>query len=76
MNKLMDWRRSSIFTPELLQEGEKRSFTFTHEQNIISSQALNQAQLDDTAHKQAINSRQLFAGHVVGPRPMKWKKIK
>ena len=40
MNTVMDCRRSAIFTPEQLQEGEKRCFTFTHEQNIICSQAL------------------------------------
>ena len=34
MNTVMDCRRSAIFTPEQLQEGEKR------EQNIICSQAL------------------------------------
>ena len=30
--------------------------------------------MDDTAHEQAIISRQLFAGHVVGSRPMKREK--
>ena len=29
-----------------------------------------------TAHKQTIIYRQLYAGHVVGPQPMKWKKNK
>ena len=70
MNTVVDCRRSAIFTPE--QEGETRGFTFTHEQNIICSQA----QLDDTGHKQTIISRQLFAGHGVDPRPMKWKENK
>ena len=36
--------------------------SFTHEQNIISSQT----QLDDIAHEQTIICRQLFTGHVVG----------
>ena len=30
--------------------------------------------MDDIAHKQTIICRQLFAGHVVGSRPMKRKK--
>ena len=44
--------------------------SFTHEQNIICSQT----KLNDIAHKQTIICRQLFAGHVVGSRPMKRKK--
>ena len=40
---------------------------FTHEQNIICSQT----QVDDIAHEQTIMCRQLFAGHVVGFRPIK-----
>ena len=44
--------------------------SFTHEQNIICSQTL----LDGIAHEQTIICRQLFAGHVVGCRPMKRKK--
>ena len=39
-------------------------------QNIICSQT----QLDGIAHEQTIICRQLFAGHVVGSRPMKRKK--
>ena len=49
---------------------EKSVVSFTHGQNIICSQA----QLDDIAHEQTITCRQLFAGHVVGSRPMKRKK--
>ena len=48
---------------------EKSVVSFTHGQNIICSQA----QLDDIAHEQTITCRQLFAGHVVGSRPMKEK---
>ena len=44
--------------------------SFRHEQNIICSQTL----LDSIAHEQTIICRQLFAGHVVGSRPMKRKK--
>ena len=44
--------------------------SFTHEQNIISSQT----QLDDIAHKQTIICRQLLVSHVVGFRSMKRKK--
>ena len=44
---------------------------FTHYQhNIICSQT----QLDDTVNEQTTICRQLFAGHVVGSRPMKRKK--
>ena len=49
---------------------EKSVVSFTHGQNIICSQA----QLDDIAHQQTIICRQLFAGHVLGSRPMKRKK--
>ena len=49
---------------------KKRVVLFTHERNIIC----NQTQLDETAHEQTISCRQLFAGHVVGFRPMKRKK--
>ena len=40
-----------------------------HEQNIICSKI----QLDEIAHEQTISCRQLFAGRVVGFRPMKRK---
>ena len=43
---------------------------FTHEQNSICSQK----QLNDITHEHTIICRQLFAGHVVGCRPMKRKK--
>ena len=49
---------------------EKSKVSFTHEQNIICSKT----QLDGIAHEQTIICRQLFAGHVVGSRPMKRKK--
>ena len=42
----------------------------THEQNIICSKT----RLDDTTHEQTIICRQLFAGHVVGCRPMEGKE--
>ena len=45
------------------------SFYLRIEQNIICSQT----QLDDIAHEQTIICRQLFAGPVVGFRPMKRK---
>ena len=48
----------------------RRKGQFKHEQNIICSQTL----LDGIAHEQTIICRQLFAGHVVGFRPMKRKK--
>ena len=34
-----------------------------------------QTELDDIAHEQTIICKQLFAGHLVGSRPMKRKKI-
>ena len=46
---------------------KKRVVVFTHEQNIICSQT----QVDDIVHEQTIMCRQLFAGHVVGFRPIK-----
>ena len=46
----------------------------THEQNSICSQKLNRKKLNDIAHEHTIICRQLFAGHVVGSRPMKRKK--
>ena len=50
---------------------EKSMVSFTHHQhNIICSQT----QLDDTVNEQTTICRQLFAGHVVGSRPMKRKK--
>ena len=48
--------------------------SFTHEQNSICSQKLSQKRLNDIAHEHTIICRQLFAGHVVGSRPMKRKK--
>ena len=49
---------------------EKSTVSFSHEQNIICSQI----QLDSIVHEQTIICRQLFAGHVVGCRPMKREK--
>ena len=42
----------------------------THEHTIICSET----RLDGTTHEQTIICRQLFAGHVVGCRPMEGKK--
>ena len=68
-------RSPSLFFNEYLREAKRSAFfhsrTSTHEQNIICSQT----QLDNIAHAQTIICRQLFAGHVVGFRPMKRKKI-
>ena len=44
--------------------------SFKHEQNSICSQT----QLKDIAHEHTIICRKLFAGHLVGSRPMKRKK--
>ena len=42
----------------------------THEPNIICSKT----RLDGTTHEQTIICRQLFAGHVVDPRPIERKE--
>ena len=42
----------------------------THEQNIIGSKI----HLDGTTHEHTIICRQLFAGHVMGSRPIKGKQ--
>ena len=53
------------------QESDLPFFSpITHEQNIICSKT----RLDGTTHEQTISCRQLFAGHVVGSRPMERKK--
>jgi len=65
-------KRSDLqFSRKSNRKKEKSTVFLTHEQNIICSQTL----LDGIAHKQTIICRQLFAGHVVGSRPMKREKI-
>ena len=49
---------------------EKSAVSFTHVQNIICSET----QLDGIADEQTIICRQLFAGHLVGCRPVNRKK--
>ena len=64
-------KRSDLpFSRKSDRKKEKSTVSFTHEQNIIFSQTL----LDGIVHEQTIICRQLFLGHVVGPRPMKRKK--
>ena len=64
-------KRSDLpFSRKSDRKKEKSTVSFTHVQNIICSQT----QLDGIAHEQTIICRQLFAGHVVGCRPMKRKK--
>ena len=64
-------KRSDLpFSRKSDRKKEKSKVSFTHEQNIICSKT----QLDGIAHEQTIICRQLFAGHVVGSRPMKRKK--
>ena len=59
------------FHARVITRRKKARFPFnTHEQNIICSQTL----LDGIAHEQTIICRQLFAGHVVGSRPMEREK--
>ena len=48
----------------------KSVVSFTRKQNSIC----RQKELNDIAHDHTIICRQLFAGHVVGSRPMKRKK--
>ena len=50
---------------------EKSTVSFTHVQNIICSQT----QVDGIAQEHSIICWQLFAGHVVGSRPLKERKI-
>ena len=52
------------------RNNEKSLVSFTYEQNIICSQT----KLDDIGYEQIISWRQLFAGHVLGSRPLKRKK--
>ena len=64
-------KRSNLpFSCESDRRKEKSMVSFMHEQNIICSQT----KLENIAHQQTIICRQLFAGHVVGSRPMKRKK--
>ena len=61
----------SAFSQKSYHKKEKRLVSFTHEhENSICSQK----QLNDIAHEHTIICRQLFAGHVVGSRPMERKK--
>ena len=64
-------KRSDLpFPRQSDRKKEKSVVSFTREQNIICSQT----QLDAIVHWQTIICKQLFAGHVVGSRPMKRKK--
>ena len=64
-------KRSDLpFSRKSDRKKEKSTVSFTHVQNIICSQT----QLDGIAHEQTIICRQLFAGHVVGSRPMEREK--
>ena len=64
-------KRSDLpFSRKSDRKKEESTVSFTYVQNIICSQT----ELDDIAHEQTIICRQLFAGHVVGSRPMKRKK--
>ena len=66
-------KRSDLpFSRKSDRKKEKSTVSFTHVQNIICSQT----QLDGIAHEQTIICWQLFAGHVVGSRPMKKKEEK
>ena len=47
----------------------KSVLSITHEQNICSK-----THVDGITHEQTIICRQIFAGHVVGSRPMKRKE--
>ena len=68
-NNRSEVKRSAIFAQQQLHKGESLVL-FTHEQNIICSQT----KMDGIAHEQTIIWRQLFAGHMVGFRPIKNKK--
>ena len=49
---------------------EKSVVSFMYEQNVICSQT----QLENIKHEQTIICKQLFAGHIMGSRPVKRKK--
>ena len=64
-------KRSDLpFSRKSDRKKEKSTVSSTHVQNIICSLT----QLDGIAHEQTIICRQLFAGHVVGSRPMEIEK--
>ena len=64
-------KRSDLpFSRKSDRKKEKSTVSFTHVQNIICSQT----QLDSIVNEQTTICRQLFAGHVVGSRPMERKK--
>ena len=64
-------KRSDLpFSRKSDRKKEKSVVLFTLEQNSICSQK----QLNDIAHEHTIICRQLFAGHLVGSRPMQGKK--
>ena len=67
VNEYLQKRSDLPFSRKSDRKKEKIVVSFTHEQNIICSQA----QLDGIAHGQTIICRQLFAGKVVCSRPMK-----
>ena len=49
----------------------KARFPLRMRRILFAAQHLSPTQLDGIAHEQTIICRQLFAGHVVGSRPMK-----
>ena len=67
---IFEERSDLPFSRKSDRKKEKSTVYFTLVQNIISSQT----QLDGIAHELTIICRQLFAGHVVGSRPMKRSK--
>ena len=66
---LRDAKRFAFFRARTIARRRKEWFRL-HMSRILFSQT----QLDDIAHKQTVICRQLFAGHLVGFRPMKRKK--
>ena len=67
---ILEKRSDLPFSRKSDRKKKKSTVSFTYEQNIICSQTL----VDGIAHEHTIICRQLFAGHVVGSRPMKRKK--
>ena len=62
---------SLFFTQQRSQEGEKRWFHLRMSRILVAAKRQSQTQLDDIAQEQTIISRQLFADHVVGSRPIR-----
>ena len=62
--------------PEITQTSKEQAWFHLRMSSIVfaAKNSQSQTKLNDIAHEHTIICRQLFAGHVVGSRPMKRKK--